>query len=158
MPTSETAAATVTRTFDLPAERVFDAWIAPEIASRWLFSTPDSEVVRSEFDVREGGTFVIVDRRADGDAEHRGRYLEVRRPERLVFEFDAGDDYTRVEVDIAATASGCTLTVTHHMATEWAHFAEQAAMGWNTMLGKMAAAGCCASMACRSSGRPRTNR
>jgi uncharacterized protein YndB with AHSA1/START domain len=28
----------VKRSYDFPAERVFDAWLTPEIARRWLFT------------------------------------------------------------------------------------------------------------------------
>jgi uncharacterized protein YndB with AHSA1/START domain len=125
---------TVTRHFEAPAERVFDAWITPEIASRWLFATPSGTVVRSDIDARVGGKFVVVDRRGEEDAEHTGEYLEVERPRRLVFLFSAGAEPTRVEIEIVPDGAGCLLTLTHAMAAEWADYREQTLGGWTMML------------------------
>jgi len=132
--TAEPIILTVTRRFDAPAERVFDAWITPEIASRWLFNSPAGTVVRAEIDARAGGKFVVVDRRGDEDAEHTGEFLELDRPHRLVFLFSAGDEPTRVEVDIEPEGAGCVVTLTHAMAAEWADYREQTLGGWTMML------------------------
>ena len=40
----------IARRLPFPAERVFDAWLVPETARRWLFTTADSEIVRREID------------------------------------------------------------------------------------------------------------
>ena len=137
------AAVRVTRRFSASAERVFDAWIDPEKARRWLFATPAGEIVRAETDPRVGGTFVFVDRR-DGDAgtedvEHVGEYLEVDRPRRLVFTFAVprySKESTIVTVDIVSAGTGCELTLTHErVLPEWASKTEE---GWATLLGRLA--------------------
>ena len=48
---------TVTRRFDQPPEKVFDAWLNPDVARRFLFTTADSQVVVCEIDGRVGGRF-----------------------------------------------------------------------------------------------------
>jgi uncharacterized protein YndB with AHSA1/START domain len=126
------------RAYAFSAERVFDAWLDPALARRWLFTTDDSEVVRCEIDARVGGRFEIVDRRDDGEIRHVGEYLEIDRPRRLVFTFGVPQfdpAMSRVEIDIVATASGCELTLTHHgVPQEWQAPTTQ---GWTTLLGNL---------------------
>jgi hypothetical protein len=69
------------------AERVFDAWVNPGTAAKWLFTTPKSEWHNAEMDVRVGGRWTIVDRREGTDYKAIGEYLEIDRPRRLAFTF-----------------------------------------------------------------------
>ncbi|MGA9720780.1 MAG: SRPBCC domain-containing protein [Acidobacteriaceae bacterium] len=125
----------VTRSFTVGPERVFDAWLNPEMARRFLFSAPTGEMVRVEIDARVGGKFLIV-RRTDGDdVEHVGEYLAIERPRRLVFTFGVpkfSTQFTQVTIEIAPTADGCTLTLTHEgVLPEWA---ERTQEGWGMIL------------------------
>nr|WP_294817662.1 SRPBCC domain-containing protein [uncultured Sphingomonas sp.] len=129
---------TVTRDFAASAERVFDAWLDPADAVRFLFATPDGEMIRCEIDPRVGGGFTLTERRPGGDAEHRGRYLEIDRPRRLVFLFAADPaeegEWTRVSIHITDAADGCTLTLTHEMDPQWAAYEAQTRKGWTMIL------------------------
>ncbi len=124
----------ITRRFDVSPERVFDAWVDPETAARWLFATPTGRIVRCEIDARIGGKFVVI-RREDVDIEHVGQYLEFERPRRLVFTFAVphfSPQETRVTLDIAPAGAGCELTLTHeNVLPEWA---ERTRQGWGKIL------------------------
>ena len=132
----------VKRTLPFAPERVFDAWLKPETARKWLFTTEDSEIVEVKIDARVGGEFVFVDRRDTpdfkGDIRHIGEYLEIDRPRRMVFtfgvpQFDPG--MTRVELDFVAKGSGCELTLTHYdVPPEWQ---ERTIEGWTMLLGQL---------------------
>jgi uncharacterized protein YndB with AHSA1/START domain len=139
---SDPTVLTVRREIAAPAGRVFDAWLDPADAARFLFATPDGEMIRCEIDARVGGGFTLTERRPTGDAEHRGRYLEIERPHRLVFLFAATPaaegEWTRVTIDIAATAGGCTLTLTHEMDPQGAAYEAQTRKGWTTILESLA--------------------
>ncbi|MBY8822400.1 SRPBCC family protein [Sphingomonas colocasiae] len=135
---SEPVVLTVRRDYAALPERVFDAWLDPEIAPRFLFATPDGEMIRCEIDARVGGHALIVERRPGGDAGHRLRYEEIDRPRRLVFLFAADPaadgEWTRVTIEIAANGSGSSLTLTHEMDPRWAEYEAQTRKGWTMIL------------------------
>jgi uncharacterized protein YndB with AHSA1/START domain len=129
----------VTHSYAASPEQVFDAWLDPAIARRFLFATPTGEMIRAEVDPKVGGQFTFVDRRPDmGDVLHTGQYLEIDRPKRLAFtfgvpQFDPG--FTRVLVEITPTPAGCTLTLTQSdVPAEWADRSKQ---GWGMILGAL---------------------
>ncbi len=133
---------TIERSLAAPPERVFDAWLDPQQARAFLFATPEGEMVRAELDPRVGGSFLFVDRRADGDAEHHGRFVEIDRPHRLVFLFrgpgTSDDDWSRVSVEIVGESGGCRLTLTHEIPPQWAGYAEPVRSGWTMILESLA--------------------
>jgi len=133
---------TVSRDFDAAPETVFDAWLDPAKAGKFLFATPDGEVVKVEIDARVGGHALIVDRRASGDARHHLQYEVIDRPHHLVFLFcadPAGEgQWTRVSIDIAARGAGATLTLTHEMDPQWAAYEDQTRKGWTMILESLA--------------------
>lgn len=133
---------TLTRAFAAPSERVFDAWLDPAQARHFLFATPGGEMLTCEIDARAGGEGLIVERRAQGDARHRIRFEEIERPRRIVFLFAADPaeegQWTRVTIEIAATATGSMLTLTHAMDPDWAAYEEQTRQGWTMILESLA--------------------
>ena len=130
----------VTRHYEAPAERVFDAWLDPGSARRWLFATSTGEMVQAEIDPRVGGQWRLVERRPTGDAVHRGTYLTIDRPRRLAFTFavDEESEGDRVSVDIAEADEGCELTLVHAMSAEWADYAQKTIEGWSAILEALA--------------------
>jgi uncharacterized protein YndB with AHSA1/START domain len=99
-------------------------------------------MIRCEIDPRVGGGFTLTERRPAGDAEHRGRYLEIARPHRLVFFFAADPaeegEWSRVTIEIADAPGGCTLTLTHEMDPRWAAYEAQTRKGWTMILESLA--------------------
>jgi uncharacterized protein YndB with AHSA1/START domain len=133
----------VTRRFGASAERVFDAFLDPDRARRFMFATAAGQMVRAEIDPRVGGRFNFTDRRGGEDAVHVGEYLEIDRPRRLVFTFSVdalATEPDRVSIDIVPLETGCELTLTHEMKPEWAEWADRTTEGWSGMLEGLAAA------------------
>ena len=137
----------VLRRYTAPAERVFDAWLTPSLASRFFFATGTGNILRCEIEAEVGGGFTVTDRRphSDGDesvfdAEHRGTYIEIDRPRRLVFDFSVppySDPPSRVTIDIVQTTLGsCELSLSHDMGdSRYAQaFEAQTRSGWSKML------------------------
>lgn len=106
----------ITRRFDAAPERVFDAWLDPMRARRWLFTSPTSERNTTEMDVRVGGKWSITDRRDGVDYTGLGEYIEIDRPRRLVFSFGMPQFSPlsfNVTVEIVPDGDGCVLTLAH---------------------------------------------
>jgi uncharacterized protein YndB with AHSA1/START domain len=121
---------------------VFDAWLDPAEAAHFLFATAEGEIIRCDIDPRAGGTFRIVDRRPQGDAEHHGKYLEVDRPRRLAFLFRGPgtneDEWSKVTVDIGPHDRVSAITLTHEIPSEWASYAEPVRCGWTMIFDTLA--------------------
>jgi uncharacterized protein YndB with AHSA1/START domain len=137
----------VSHRYSAPAERVFDAWLTPGHASRFLFRTRTGNVMRCEMVPEVGGGFTVTDRRpaADGDESvfdvvHMGKYLEIQRPRRLVFELTVltyTEETTNVTVEVAPLGPQTSeLTLTHDMgSSDSARLNEPSVRkGWINML------------------------
>jgi uncharacterized protein YndB with AHSA1/START domain len=83
----------IERTFDAPAQEVFDAWTSPEVMRRWLHCAPDWETPVAEVDLQVGGQVRVVMRQPDGtEAGMRGEYVVIDPPHRLVMNWTFDDD------------------------------------------------------------------
>jgi uncharacterized protein YndB with AHSA1/START domain len=125
---------TVTHRFAASAERVYDAWLDPQKARMFLYTTVTGEIVRCDLDARVGGKYAIVDRRNGEDVLHEGTYLELERPRRIVFSLRVpkySPDEDRVTIEIKPLATGCELTLTTQTSDEWA---EDTRRGWAMIL------------------------
>jgi uncharacterized protein YndB with AHSA1/START domain len=124
--TKRPAAVCVSRRFRAPPERVFRAWLDPQIAGRWLFATALRPMARVEIDARVAGSFCFVDRQERATIEHTGEYIEIVPHRRLVFTLcreSRPDVVTRVVVGITALKKGCELVLTHeYVPPECVHY------------------------------------
>ena len=132
----------VTHTYRHPPEKVFDAWLDPGTARRFLFATPTGEMVKANLDPRVGGRFEFVDRRPEhGDVSHVGEYVKIDRPRRLVFTFAVPQydpEVTTVALDFEPVDGGCKVTLSHtDVLPEWR---DQTVQGWTMILASLEAA------------------
>ncbi|MFP2960461.1 SRPBCC domain-containing protein [Myxococcus sp. 1LA] len=139
MSSSQSVQVRVTRQFNASPERVFDAWLKPEMVGQWMIGSAvrDEEVLRLAIDARVGGKFSFFVRRAGEEIDHVGTYLEIDRPRRLVFTWHVDkeeDELSRVTVEITPHDAGCELTLTHAMDAKWAEYESRTEQGWATMI------------------------
>jgi uncharacterized protein YndB with AHSA1/START domain len=134
-----TCTVTMTRRFDCPAEKVFDAWLNPAMAGRFLFATPGGEMLKVEINAIPAGRFLIVERRGDEEVEHVGEYTELSRPSRIGFIFVVpkySPVSTRVNLEIEPAKNGCELRLTNAGIPE--ANAAKAETGWSGILDSLA--------------------
>lgn len=125
---------TVKHRFTASAERVYDAWLDPDTARRFLFATATGEIVRCDIDARPGGRYAIVDRRGGEDVLHEGTYLSLERPKRIVFTLRVpkySPDEDRVTIHIEPLAHGCEVTLSTETPEQWI---EDTRRGWTTIV------------------------
>jgi uncharacterized protein YndB with AHSA1/START domain len=106
----------VTRTFNVPARIVFEAWTKPELLKRWW--APKStgvSLLSCEADVRVGGGYRFeFGLEASKRMAFFGRYLEVTPHSRLVWTNDESDEGAVTTVTFEEKG-GKTLLVMHEL-------------------------------------------
>ncbi|HMN69348.1 MAG TPA: SRPBCC family protein [Bdellovibrionales bacterium] len=123
--------------YNVPAEKIYDTLLDPKKARTFMFATIEGKMIKAEIDPKVGGEFVFIDRRESGDAPHYGKYLELSRPNRVVFEFAVqknSPESDRVSIDIKTLQRGCEVTLTHDVKKEYAHLKERIQQGWDSIL------------------------
>jgi uncharacterized protein YndB with AHSA1/START domain len=103
----------IERTYDAPADDVFDAWTSPEVMRRWLHCGPDWSTPVAVVDLQVGGKVHVVMRKPDGsEAEMSGEYTLIDRPHRLVMTWTFYDDPANEQLmDLSFSESDGTTTV-----------------------------------------------
>ena len=105
------------RTFDAPAQRVFDAWTSQEVLRRWWHAEHDWETTLAEVDLRVGGAIRVVMRDPDKDVEYGGGGITWRSTRRAGSCSPGTGTATTtrqlIEVDFEEAAGVTTVRFTH---------------------------------------------
>lgn len=117
----------MSRIFDATRERVFDAWARQDLFVQWM-CPPSVTVTLCEIDSRPGGPWRIAGQRSGGGSfATSGKYIEVKRPERLSFTWahHADGDFakprgheTTVRIEFRAVGSKTEMTLVHGAFTD----------------------------------------
>ena len=144
----------VRRTISAPPERVYRAWLDPELISRW-FAPSTFTVRKAEVDERVGGRLSIwhVDAAGNDVGGAESEILELVPGERIVLDWQfVGPDRTtdpasatRLTVTFAAVPEGTQLDLIHDrldgLRDRYPHIAEQVGPGWESALDALVAVG-----------------
>jgi len=79
----------ITKKIHAPIEKVFDAWLNPKMVSKFMRGLPEMAETDVEIDAREGGRFTFIMHLGDEKIPHTGKYLEISRPDKLVFTWES---------------------------------------------------------------------
>ena len=114
----------IERTFDAPAEKVFEAWTSEEVLRRWFHADPGWETPTAEVDLRVGGRVRIVMRDPGAGEDHGGggEYTVVDPPHRLAFTWQwdrHASERQLIEIEFVERDGATTVRMTSHgIATE----------------------------------------
>jgi uncharacterized protein YndB with AHSA1/START domain len=106
----------VTKVINAPIEKVFDAWLDPQLLSRFMVPMPGMPQPRTEVDSREGGRFTIYMDVGEEIIPHSGTYLKLDRPDCLVFSWESpfSTEGSTVTLNFVAEGSSTTrIELTH---------------------------------------------
>jgi len=105
----------MTRVFDAPRRLVFEAYTSPDYLPRWMLGPEGWSMPVCDVDLRPGGAWHFVWRRADGtEMAMRGIYQEVAPPERLVSTESWGGDWPETLNTLVFSEENGKTTITQH--------------------------------------------
>jgi uncharacterized protein YndB with AHSA1/START domain len=105
------------RTYQAPADAVFDAWTSEEVMRRWWHAAHDWETTDAQVDLRVGGAVRVVMRDPDEDVEYGGggEYTVIEPPTRLAFTWvwDGDDRQSLIEIEFEEIDGATAVSFTH---------------------------------------------
>ena len=132
----------ITRTFNAPRDRVFEAWTNVTDLKRWWGMDDDFTTPIAEVDLQVGGRYRLAMKPPDSDdlLIVGGTFREVTPPERLVYTWTwegSGEDESVVTVEFH-DRNGSTEVVINHGPFPAAERRDQHADGWEGCLNQLA--------------------
>ncbi len=142
---TEKLEAKVTHRFAASPERVYDAFVNPEIVRAWQeswarLSGTRGKITACEIDPRVGGKFLFADMRDGEEARHWGTFLELERPTKVSFTWivdpseEADPSVVTVIIEPEPDGAGSIVTLYNTMDAEWAEYLPQTEKAWRSML------------------------
>ncbi len=127
---------TIERTYDAPAQRVFEAFTSEEVMRRWWHAGSDWQTPEASVDLRIGGEVRVLMRNPHREVDYGGGgvYTEIDPPSRLAFTWIWDDDRDQVEqlIVIDFEESGGTTNVRFRHENLWNEEAvRDHEQGWN---------------------------
>ena len=119
----QTYSLSLTRDFNAPREKVFQAWTDPEIITKW-FGPEGVSTESAQIDLKVGGKYQFELKLPDGTiSTHHGEYREIDPPNKLVFtgildgQSCSGSEgvyaETLVTIELQDLGAATRLTLTH---------------------------------------------
>jgi len=106
---------TTERTINAPQDKVFGAWLDPEMLKRFMIPGEGMSVPTAETEATEGGSFKIVMQAGDQEIPHHGTYRKIAPHSQIIFTWNSpySDEDSEVTLDFAPDGGGTKVTLTH---------------------------------------------
>lgn len=129
----------LTKTINSPIEKVFDAWLDANTLAKFILPMPGMPEPKTTADGREGGSFTILMKVGDDEIPHTGEYLEVKRPNKLVFTWESpfSTDGSTVTILFTKINSESTKIDFKHVKFNDEEARKNHATGWGSILEKL---------------------
>lgn len=138
---------TLTRTYSVPPEKVFQAWSDKALLPKWFSPTPEMKVPIVEVDFREGGKYRIGMESPDGKETYIavGEYKEIEKNKKIVMTWrweNWPDDQpdSVLSIELASKDGGTELTLKHEQ-LESDDSVQKHTEGWTGCLARLEADG-----------------
>ena len=130
----------ITRIFDAPPERVFDAWMERKEWEAWI-GPEGTSCQLPQMEPKVGGRYHLIMNLSDGQKINViGTYKTIERPSKVVFTWGAQDTpekTTTVTLTFRDAANGRTELTLRHENLETAENRDAHGKGWNSALNKL---------------------
>jgi len=125
----------LTRLVFAPRQRVFDAWVKPELRKKWWRSRPSQRCTVCEIDGRPGGKYRLNMVTDESEAFMVGEFVEFVPPERLTFTWaqatpEGNGPSSLVSIDFVALDDDTTELTLVHEQLESEESVRQHELGW----------------------------
>lgn len=106
---------TVDRLIKAPAEKLFNAWLDPEMLAKFMLPGPDMSLPKADVDAREGGRFDLIMRAGGEDLPHSGTYKKIDPHSQIIFTWESAwsPAASEVTLDFTPEDAGTRVTLTH---------------------------------------------
>lgn len=106
---------TIERFIAAPVERIFNAWLDPEMLKRFMLPGPDMSVPSATVDAQEGGRFEIIMRDSSDDMPHAGTYKKIARFTQIIVSWESNwsPAESTVTLDFEPRDGGTSVRLTH---------------------------------------------
>ncbi len=75
----------INKIINAPLETVYEAWLKPQILSKFILPMPGMSAPEIQNEAKEGGDFTIIMSVGDEKIPHTGKYLIIDRYKEIVF-------------------------------------------------------------------------
>jgi uncharacterized protein YndB with AHSA1/START domain len=133
---------TVSRTIAAPREKVFNAWLSPQMLAKFMMPPlPGSKPAKVSNDPVKGGRFSIVMVTPEKEIPHAGTYLEIDPFGRLSFTWESpySLDDSVVTIDLVELGPDMTEITVRHVTFKNEEARQAHEQGWTAILGNLAA-------------------